>query len=79
MEKNHDFASHFLALRKKKGWSQKYVAEKLGISNKAISKRECGRGTPKFSTLLAISTLFKVSIDDLIGYKNNETLLHSYS
>ena len=65
--KGNGFAARLIALRKRRNWSQQYVADKLGLSNRTICKWETGRGTPKFTTLLALSSLFDVSLDDLVG------------
>lgn len=67
--KENEFAARLIALRKKRSWSQQFVADKLGLSNRTICKWETGRGTPKFATLLALSTLFNVSLDELVGNK----------
>ena len=40
--------------RKKKGYTQKQLAEKLNISDKTISKWECGNGFPEVSLLLPL-------------------------
>lgn len=46
------------------------MADKLGISNRTVCKWERGRGTPKFTTLLALAALFGVSLDELVGNKS---------
>ena len=69
--KDNEFAARLIALRKRRSWSQQFVADKLGLSNRTICKWETGRGTPKFTTLLALSSLFKVGLDELVG--NNST------
>lgn len=63
------FASRFASLRRRKGLMQKEIAAKLGISNQAVSKWECGLGTPKIATLVALSSLLDVSLDELVGKK----------
>lgn len=39
--------------RKEKGWTQKELAEKLYVSDKNVSKWECGRSVPVVVTLVA--------------------------
>ena len=53
--------------RKAKGYTQKQLSELLGISDKTISKWECGRGVPNIESLKAISKFFSVSIDELLS------------
>lgn len=38
-----------LQLRREKGLTQRQLADTLGISNKTVSKWECGRGAPDVS------------------------------
>ena len=40
--------------RKRKGYTQKQLAEKLGISDKTVSKWETGNVFPEFSLLLTL-------------------------
>ena len=56
--KENEFAVRLIELRKKRNWSQQFVADKLGLSNRTICKWETGRGTPKLAILLALSSLF---------------------
>lgn len=53
-------------LRKEKGLTQQELAEKLGITDKAVSKWERGLGCPDISLLTPISELFDVSINELL-------------
>lgn len=69
MEISHEFPIRLVTLRKKRNWSQQFVADRLGLSNRTICKWETGRGTPKFTTLLALSSLFEVGLDELVGNK----------
>ena len=61
-------------LRKERGLSQAAVAEKLNISRQSISKWESGIAVPTTDNLLAISKLYQVSIDELLGCQNTQTL-----
>ncbi|MBQ9084541.1 MAG: helix-turn-helix domain-containing protein [Clostridia bacterium] len=54
------------ALRHRKGLTQSELAEKLNVSNKAVSKWESGQGYPDISLFPVIASLFGVSIDYLM-------------
>ncbi len=56
-----------IKLRKEKGWSQEYFAEKLDISRQAISRWENGTALPDAQNLLRISKLFNVTTDYLLN------------
>ncbi len=53
-------------LRKKLGLTQRQLAEQLNVSDKAVSKWECGGGYPEITILPAMSELFGVSVDYLL-------------
>lgn len=59
--------------RKSLGFSQEQLANKLGVSQKSISKYECGERRPSYEVLIAMSSIFNVSIDFLLGNENYET------
>ena len=67
--KNLVFAERFASLRKSRGLTQKAIAEKLGITDRAVSKWETGRGTPKFSDTPILASIFGVTTDYLFGYE----------
>jgi transcriptional regulator with XRE-family HTH domain len=52
-------------LRAKHGWTQKQLAEKLGLKQSVIGSYEEGRATPPLPCLLDMSQLFQVSLDVL--------------
>ena len=52
--------------RKKNGWSQEELAEKLGVSRQSISKWEGAQSVPDMNRILAMSDLFGVSTDYLL-------------
>jgi len=54
------------SLRKAKGYSQEYLAEKCGISRQAISKWETGIAYPEMDKLICLSKIYDVSIDYLV-------------
>ena len=61
------FAEKLLQLRKKKGYSQEDLADKLGVSRQVISRWEMGKAIPDSSNFLHISKLFQVSTDYLLN------------
>ena len=60
------FAEKLKSIRKQAGFSQEKLAEKLGVSRQAITKWETNTGIPDIENLMAISTLFSISIDELL-------------
>ncbi len=54
-------------LRTKYGFSQKQVAQKIGVSPSVVSGYETGERTPSTEVLLALSYLFQCSTDYLLG------------
>lgn len=53
-------------LRKKNGWSQEELAEKLGVSRQSVSKWESATSIPDMEKILKMSDLFGVSTDVLL-------------
>ena len=53
-------------LRKEKGLTQEQLGEKLHISSKTISRWETGAYMPPVEMLLAMSELYRVSINELV-------------
>lgn len=53
-------------LRKKNGWSQEELAEKLGVSRQAVSKWESGQATPDLDKVINLSNVFGVTTDYLL-------------
>ncbi len=53
-------------LRKKNGWSQEELAEKMQVSRQAVSKWESTQTVPDLEKILALSRLFGVTTDYLL-------------
>lgn len=60
-----------MTLRKKKGWSQEELAEKLEISRQSVSKWESAASVPDIDRIIQLSRLFGVTTDWLL--KDEET------
>lgn len=73
------------SLRKELGFSQKDLAEKLNITDKAVSKWETGRSVPDVSMLIPLAEVLGVSVTEIlkgerisqqeIGTKSNEMIV----
>ena len=59
-------ADKIIELRKKNGWSQEDLAEKLGVSRQSISKWEGAQSIPDMNKIIMISDIFGVSTDFLL-------------
>ncbi len=59
-------ADKIIQLRKKNGWSQEELAEKVNVSRQAVSKWESGQSVPDIDKLLQLSRIFNVSTDYLL-------------
>lgn len=55
--------------RIKKGLSQKQLADKVGISPATVSKAETGKFDLRLSTLVKLSKVLDVSIEELIPHE----------
>lgn len=53
--------------RREKGLTQKELAEKLGVTDKAVSKWETGRGMPDVSVLEELSKELEVSVSEILN------------
>lgn len=53
-------------LRKLSGMTQEQLAEKVNVSRQTVSKWESGGSTPDVDSIVKISRMFHVSLDDLL-------------
>jgi len=56
-------------LRKEHGFTQEQLGDKIGVTNKTISRWETGMYLPPADALLTISELFDVSINEILSGK----------
>ena len=59
-------ADKIIRLRKKNGWSQEGLAEKMNVSRQAVSKWESAQTVPDLEKILQLSILFGVTTDYLL-------------
>lgn len=62
---NMTLSEKIIALRNSRNMSQGDLAEKLNVSRQSVSKWETGASIPDLDKLIAMSNLFKVSLDEL--------------
>ena len=65
MEEVMILADKIINLRKKNGWSQEELAEKLGVTRQSISKYEGAQSIPDLDKILKLSEIFGVTTDYL--------------
>ena len=56
-----------LELRKEKNMTQQELADKIGVTDRAISKWENGRGLPDLSLMKPLCDVLEISINELIS------------
>ena len=59
--------AYLASLRKNAGMTQQDAADRLGVSNKTISKWESGGGFPDITILPALAELYGVTADDILA------------
>ena len=63
---SYEFADRLIELRREKGLSQEELARKLGLSRQAVSKWERAESAPDVGNLVALSSIYEVTLDDLV-------------
>lgn len=72
-----------MRLRKRQGYSQQEVADKLAVTRQTISNWECNQAMPSIDKALELARLYNLSLDDLmeneieiVSQKTNNKDLH---
>jgi len=73
------FAEKLKGLRKQFNLSQEQLAEKIGVSRQAITKWETDGGMPDIDNLMAIASLFSVTMDDLLSAERQTQSAKGYA
>ena len=69
---NYDFGNYLANKRKEKGYTQRYIAAELGVSNKAVSKWENSKSNLNIKQLTRLATLYDVDINELLKQLGEE-------
>lgn len=65
--------------RKEKNLTQENLAERIGVSNKSISKWECGKCMPDYSIIESLCQELGITISELMdGEENDNNSLRTY-
>ncbi|MDF2726115.1 MAG: family transcriptional regulator [Paenibacillus sp.] len=72
------FGAYLSKLRKQNDWTQSQLADRLNVTRQAVSKWELGDSFPDISLLPQLSSIFQVTIDQLIRYGQPGHNEHSF-
>lgn len=67
-----EYGKKLYELRKQKSISQEEVANKLGVSRQSVSLWETNQASPSMENLISFAKLFNISLDELVGLKENK-------
>ncbi len=62
------FSTRLKELRKKKGLTQKELAEKIGIQQGGYTNWETGKREPKLETVVQLAKILEATTDYLLGF-----------
>ena len=54
-------------IRKQKNMTQRQLADALSISDKTVSKWECGKGLPEISLMMPLCETLQITVNDLLS------------
>lgn len=76
---NQQVIGKFITLkRKEKNLTQEQLAEKIGVSNKTISKWENGKCMPDYSVIEILCNELDVTVSELLDGEENEKSIRVY-
>ena len=55
------------SLRKEQGMTQQQLADAIGVSNKTISKWECGKGMPELALIVPLCHILQISVNEFLS------------
>lgn len=74
-----NFSTKFRLLRAKSGLTQAEIANKLGITGRAVGAWESGRSKPRLDKTAEIAVLFDTTVADLMGEDATEAAISGAS
>lgn len=67
-----NYGQFFKKARKNSGYTQAFVANKLGIHQSNVSDWENDISRPEYENLIELSLLYEVSVYDLLGVEEKD-------
>ena len=64
-----NFVENVKQFRIQLGYTQKQLADKLGVGQKSVSEWEIGKSRAEYENLIKLADIFDVTLDDLLGRK----------
>ena len=64
--------------RKEQNFTQEQLAERLGVSNKTISKWETGKRMPDYSMIEPLCQELNITLAELLNGEEDEKSIHTY-
>ena len=74
-ENTYSLAERLVALRKKQGYSQQEIADRLSVTRQTISNWECGQGAPALDKAAELAAIYQISLDELAGLADEREAL----
>ncbi len=62
-------SNNLYVLRAEKRWTQKYVAEQLGVTRQTIHSLEANKYNPSLKLAFEVAILFEKNIEEIFIYK----------
>lgn len=69
-----NFGARLKLLRKEKNFTQKILADRLGLAASAVCAYEAGARYPSYEILIKIAGIFRVTIDYLLGVEEKRCI-----
>ena len=64
---DYEFGNYLYDCRRRTGLTQAQLADKLGVTNKAVSKWETGKAKPSTNQIRKIAVLYGLSVERLLN------------
>lgn len=68
-------ATRLQELRKRNGYSQEVLAEKIGVSRQSISKWERAESSPEIDNLMALAQIYGMTVDELLNTDKDKSVV----
>lgn len=74
----HNIGSFIAVKRREKNLTQEQLADRLGVSNKTISKWETGKCMPDYSIVESLCKELNTTLAELMNGEEDEKSIHTY-